>query len=196
MPTAPAVIGIGEVLWDLQPHGRQLGGAPGNFAYHVHAQGIPAAPASAVGDDALGRDLLAELDQRHVDTSFIATLSDYPTGTVDIDLDESGKPTYTIHEGVAWDHIPATDALINAAKTARAVCYGTLAQRDADSRETIRQVLDATPERCLRVFDVNLRQSFFDREIVEGGLERATMFKLSDEEVADVAQLLGAPDQP
>ena len=185
------VIGIGELLWDLPPDGRHLGGAPGNFAYHMHAQGFAAAPASAVGRDDLGDDLLAALKDHGVPTDLVARV-DHPTGTVDVQLDD-GKPTYTIHEDVAWDHVPATNELLNAAKSAKCVCYGTLAQRHPDSRETIRRVLDATPAECLRIFDVNLRQSFYDAETIAGGLSRATAFKLSDEEVDEVAGLLDLP---
>jgi fructokinase len=185
------VLGIGEVLWDLQPHGRQLGGAPGNFAYHCHVQGFTAAPVSAVGDDDLGRDLLAELTARGVDTSLIQIV-DVPTSTVDVQL-EDGKPTYTIHENVAWDKLPLAADLQSAAESAKAVCYGTLAQRDAVSRQTILKLLNATPTGCLRVFDVNLRQSFYDAHVIRGGLERATIFKLSDEEVEEVARLLDLP---
>ncbi|MEM1010647.1 MAG: carbohydrate kinase [Planctomycetota bacterium] len=189
------VLGIGEVLWDLQPDGRQLGGAPGNFAYHCHAQGLRAAPISAVGDDDEGSELLQTLQDRGVDTSLISALKDVPTGTVDVELD-NGKPTYTIHESVAWDRIPMTDDALAAARSARAVCYGTLAQRDAVSRETILQLLDATKPDCLRVFDVNLRQSFYDADIVDGGLRRATVFKLSDDETDEVGRLLKMPLDP
>ena len=191
----PSVIGLGELLWDLQPHGRQLGGAPGNFAYHCHAQGLDAAPASAVGDDQLGQDLLAELREHGVKTDLVAVLDRWPTGTVDVQLAD-GKPTYTIHEDVAWDHIPATDGLLEAAASARCVCYGSLAQRHEDSRDTVRDVLDATSADCLRVFDVNLRQHFYDRRTIDGGLRRATLFKLSDEEVSEVARLLDLPTDP
>lgn len=191
MPS-PRVIGIGEVLWDCAPDGKHLGGAPGNFAYHVNAQGISAVPASAVGEDDLGEELLAALRTHGIDTTFIPKLADYPTSTVDVELNE-GKPTYTIHENVAWDHIPASDALLEAAKGADALCYGTLAQRDADSRETIRLALEASRPDCLRIFDVNLRQSFYNAETVDGGLRLATAFKLSDEEILKVAQMLDLP---
>ncbi len=192
MPATFDVLGIGEVLWDLQPHGRQLGGAPGNFAYHVHAQGLSAAPVSAVGADDEGQDLLDLLKQRGIDTSLVAVLDDVPTSTVDVELNE-GKPTYTIHENVAWDKIPLTDELLQAAAGCKAVCFGSLAQRDAVSRETICRLLDATPDDCMRVFDVNLRQTYFDAGIVAGGLERASVFKLSDDEIDEVARLLGLP---
>ncbi len=192
---ARLVLGLGEVLWDLQPHGKQLGGAPANFAYHVNAQGIAAAPVSAVGEDKLGRELLAELSSRGVDTAFVQTAAGMPTSTVDVELDD-GKPTYTIHEGVAWDRINFTEALETAAKSARAVCYGTLAQRGTVSRETITRILRATPDDCLRVFDVNLRQSFWDKAIITNGLTYATVFKLSDEEVDDVASALDLPSDP
>jgi fructokinase len=189
----PRVLGLGEVLWDLQPHGRQLGGAPGNFAYHCHAQGFAAAPVSAVGDDDLGRDLLAELRQRDVDTQLVAVLDDKPTSTVDVELNAAGKPTYTIHEGVAWDYLPASDDVLAAARQAQAVCFGSLAQRNDASRQSIQQILDATPADCLRVFDVNLRQHYYDAGVLDESLGRTTIFKLSDDEVDEVAKLLGLP---
>ena len=193
MPDLPQVLGIGELLWDRLPDGDQLGGAPANFAYHVNAQGISAAPVSTVGDDDLGRRALALLRERGVDTSLVATLPDRPTGTVDVKLDRDGKPTYTIHEGVAYDTLPLTDANRAAAAQARAVCYGTLGRREATAKATIDTLLGLTPRDCLRVFDVNLRQHFYDAEIIDDGLRLATVFKLSDDEVPTVAELLDLP---
>ena len=188
----PTVLGLGELLWDNLPGGRQLGGAPGNFAFHCHQHGLDAAPASAVGDDPEGRDLLAALRQRAVRTDYVETVS-HPTGTVEVRLDADGKPTYDIRRGVAWDFVPQSDRLMTAAASARAVCYGSLAQREATSRDTIRAVLDATPADCLRVFDVNLREPFYDAETVRGGLESAGVFKLNDEEIPLVAGYVGLP---
>ena len=192
MPDSPRVLGIGELLWDISPEGKHLGGAPGNFAYHVQQQGISAAPVSAVGDDDLGRELLETLRGRDVSTDFIATLENKPTSTVDVELDD-GKPTYTIHENVAWDAIPKSDALLVAAREADAICYGTLAQRAPTSRATIQATLKAVKPTCMTVFDVNLRQSFYNADVVRAGLEHATAFKLSDEEVPEVAKLLELP---
>ena len=190
----PTVLGIGELLWDNLPGGRQLGGAPGNFAFHCHQHGLDAAPASAVGDDPEGRDLLAALRQRAVRTDFIETV-DHPTGTVEVQLDADGKPTYDIRRGVAWDFVPQSDRLMAAAESADAVCYGSLAQREPTSMATVRAVLDATPPDCLRVFDVNLREPFYDAKIVRSGLESASVFKLNDEEIPLVAGYLGLPSK-
>ncbi len=194
MPDLPQVLGIGELLWDRLPDGDQLGGAPANFAYHVAAQGLPAAPVSAVGDDDLGRRALDTLRERDVDTSLIEVVPDRPTGTVDVTLDDDGKPTYTIHEHVAYDALPLTDANRAAAANATAVCYGTLGQRAATAKATIGALLGLTPTDCLRVFDVNLRQSFYDAQTIDNGLRLATAYKLSDEEVPEVAKLLDLPD--
>ncbi len=188
----PQVLGLGELLWDDFPGGRQLGGAPANFAYHVQVQGVSAAPVSAVGKDVDGDALMDALASRGVDTRFVARVPK-PTGVVDVTLSEGGKPTYEIRRDVAWDHIPATEGSMAAARGARAICFGTLAQRSPVSRETIRGLLSAAPAGCRKVFDVNLRGDFYDAETVRAGLEAATVLKLSDEEVEKVAELLGLP---
>jgi fructokinase len=148
---------------------------------------------SAVGDDPPGRELLAQLISRGLDPSGIATVSSAPTGTVTVDLAADGIPHYTIHEGVAWDVIPWTDGLEDLAARADGVYFGTLAQRSPVSRATIGAFLDATRPDCLRVLDLNLRQSYFDREIVHGLLERATVLKLNDDELTKVAGMLSLP---
>jgi fructokinase len=189
----PLVVGIGELLWDLLPDGKQMGGAPANFAYHAQALGAASVIVSAVGDDRPGREILAELRLRGLDPSGIATVSSATTGTVTVTLDAGGIPHYTIHEGVAWDVIPWTDGLGDLAACADAVCFGTLAQRSPVSRATIGSFLDATRPDCLRVLDLNLRQSYFSRDIVVGLLGRATVLKLNDEELGTVAELLSLP---
>jgi fructokinase len=189
----PFVVGIGEILWDLLPDGRQLGGAPANFAFHARALGAASVIVSAVGDDRPGREILAELGSRGLDPSGIATVSSAPTGTVTVVLDAGGIPHYTIHEGVAWDVIPWTAGLGDIAARADAVCFGTLAQRSPVSRATIGSFLDATRPDCLRVLDLNLRQTYFSRETVHGLLERATVLKLNDDELVAVAGMLSLP---
>lgn len=188
----PEVLGIGEILWDVFPEGRQLGGAPGNFAYHVHQHDIPAAPVSAVGHDEPGEAMLTELERRGVDTRFIARV-DHPTGTVEVELDEKGKPEYDITRDVAWDHLPVTDRLLGLARSARALCFGSLAQRMPPSRKAIESLLAAANEKALKVFDVNLRAPFYSADIVRSGLELCNVFKLSDDEVEKVADLLSLP---
>lgn len=190
----PRVLGIGEILWDVFPEGRQLGGAPGNFAYHVHQHGIPAAPVSAVGHDEPGEDILTELEKRGVDTRFIARV-EHPTGSVQVELDEKGKPEYDIKENVAWDHLPVTDRLLELARSARALCFGSLAQRMPPSRKTIEALLAAAGDEALKVFDVNLRAPFYSADVVRSGLEACNVFKLSDDEVKEVAEMLGLPSK-
>ena len=189
----PLVIGIGELLWDLLPDGRQMGGAPANFAFQSGQLGATGMIVSAVGDDRPGREILAELRLRGLDPRGIATVSSAPTGTVTVALDADGIPRFTIHEGVAWDVIPWTDGLGDIAARADAVCFGTLAQRSPVSRATIGSFLDATRPDCLRVLDLNLRQSYFSRETVHGLLERATVLKLNDEELGTVSRMLALP---
>ena len=168
----PIVIGLGEVLWDLLPGGRQLGGAPANFAYHAKVLGAEAYVVSSVGDDALGRDILAQLDRLGLNRRFVSIDPGHPTGTVSVELDGQGKPNYVIHEDVAWDHIPSTPELTELAQRAEILCFGSLAQRCKVSRATVRACLAATVEHCLRIFDVNLRQHYYDNEVIEAGLRR------------------------
>lgn len=187
----PLVIGLGEVLWDLLPDGKQLGGAPANFAYHAKALGADAHVVSSVGDDALGGEILARLDWLGVQRQFVSVDHKHPTGTVSVELDGQGKATYIIHTGVAWDYIPPTPGLLETMRKADAVCFGSLAQRSEVSRATIEACLAATEEQCLRIFDVNLRQHYFNVEVIEAGLQAARVLKLNEEELPVVADLLG-----
>ncbi|MEN6561146.1 MAG: carbohydrate kinase [Acidobacteriota bacterium] len=193
MSAPPIVVGIGEILWDLLPDGRQMGGAPANFAVHARALGASSVIVSAAGDDRPGREILEELGRRGLDRSGIAVVSGVPTGTVTVALDAGGIPRYTIHEGVAWDVIPWTAGIAGLAARADAVCFGSLAQRSPVSRATIGAFLDATRPDCLRVLDLNLRQSYFSRETVRSLLERAAVLKLNDEELTTVAGMLSLP---
>src|SRR4051794_21441052 len=127
--STPIIVGVGEVLWDLFPGGKQLGGAPANFAYHAHAQGAEGFVISAVGDDDLGREIVEKLQHLGLDTRFLQTVRNRPTGTVTVEVDAAGKPQYIIHENVAWDHITWDETLTELALAADAVCLGTLAQR-------------------------------------------------------------------
>jgi len=189
----PLVIGIGELLWDLLPDGRQMGGAPANFAFHARTLGASSAIVSAVGDDRSGRDILEELGRRKLERGGIAVVSGAPTGTVTVVLDAGGIPRYTIHEGVAWDVIPWSAGLGELAAHADAVCFGSLAQRSPVSRATIGAFLDATRPDCLRVLDLNLRQSYFDRDLILSLLGRATVLKLNGEELGTVSRMLALP---
>jgi len=189
--TPPVVIGLGEILWDMLPEGKQLGGAPANFAYHARAAGADAQPVSCIGDDPLGREILDHLRRLGMPTDFVAIDAvNRPTGTVSVELDDAGKPTFTIHEDVAWDFIPEMPGLAELAARTDAVCYGSLAQRSPVSRATVRKFLNATPGECLRIFDINLRQHYYDVGIVTDSLDAADVLKLNDDELPVVAELL------
>jgi len=183
-------VGLGEVLWDLLPEGKQLGGAPANFAYHARMLGADGVIASRVGDDELGREILDRLAAVKLDGRHVGVDGDHPTGTVSVELDSHGQPDYVIHEGVAWDFIATTPELTALAASADAVCFGSLCQRSPVSRETIRRFLGATRPECLRVFDINFRQAYYSREIVADMLAVSDVLKLNDDELGVVAEML------
>ena len=185
-----AVIGFGELLWDMLPAGRQLGGAPANFCYQVMKQGLPALPVSCVGNDDLGRDALHLLQEAGIKTNGIATCN-HPTGTVAVTLDDRGIPEYDICEGVAWDYISLTAPAIVAAKSASALCYGTLAQRSEQSASTLQTLFELLPTGAIRIFDVNLRQHYYSADILKQGCHQADILKLNDDELPTVCGLLG-----
>ncbi len=187
----PLCIGVGEVLWDLLPDGKQSGGAPANFACHAHALGAEALVVSRVGNDLLGREIIARLHGFGLRTDGITTDPAAPTGTVSVELDVQGKPTFAIHENVAWDFLEASPTVLREAARADAICFGTLAQRNPVARGAIRTVLRATPPEALRIFDVNLRGHFWSRELIAESLQLASVFKLNEEELPLVAGALG-----
>ncbi len=184
------LIGLGELLWDLLPGGKQLGGAPANFAYQAQSLGGHAAVVSCVGGDDLGHEVLRRLDELGLDRRYVAVDRDHPTGTVTVGLDADGHPDYAIQEAVAWDYIPFSSGLQALATRADAVCFGSLCQRGELSRQTVRRFLEATKPACLRVCDINLRQAYYGRESIHALLELANIFKLNDEELPVVAKLL------
>ena len=189
------VIGIGEALFDCLPEGRKLGGAPANFAYHVSQFGLNGCAISAIGNDELGDEIVEKFNAVHLNN--ILPRVEQPTGTVKVTLDEKGVPQYEICLGVAWDNIPLTDEMLEIARNAQAVCFGSLAQRSETSRKTIQAFLDATPADALRVFDINLRQSWYTAEVIAESLQRANILKINDEELDVVAtMLLGEPSVP
>lgn len=190
----PVVVGLGEILWDLLPEGRQLGGAPANFAYHCHALGANGLVVSAVGDDKDGADIYDSLADLGIETTYVSKVEEYPTGTVSVELCKDGHASYTIHSPVAWDYIKWSEPLVELAKKCDAVCFGSLAQRNPVSRETIRQFLEATSEDCMRVFDINIRQDYATEEIVRQSLKHANILKLNDEELPVVASMLGVSE--
>ena len=188
------VIGIGEALWDMLPEGKKLGGAPANFAFHAGQFGLESMAVSAIGLDPLGEEIAKELEEHGL--PFHLDRIDYPTGTVQVTLDSNGIPRYEIKEDVAWDNIPYTKELADLAGRAQAVCFGSLAQRNPVSRETIGWFLDAVPEDCLKVFDINLRQSFYSKEIIEDSMRRCDILKINDEELEIVKEMFGLEDLP
>ena len=187
------IVGLGELLWDVFPDRKVPGGAPANFADHVGQLGLPGCVVSAVGRDALGAELLNVLKSKELG-SYVEEVP-FPTGTVQVTLDDAGVPQYEICEGMAWDNIPFTDRLHELARRTRVVCCGSLAQRNAVSRETINRFLDALPADALKVFDINLRQHFYDRPTLQHALERSDVLKINDDEVSVVARLWNWQDK-
>jgi fructokinase len=196
MTRRPLILAIGEILWDLFPAGKQLGGAPANFAYHAGQLGADARIVTAVGEDELGREILAALAARNADTTFIKRDATHPTGTVTVSLSGGGQPAYTIHENGAWDFIPSSPALLDLARRADCICFGTLAQRSPQTRHTIAAVLAASRSEALRIFDINLRQRYYDRETIVASLAAATVLKINDEELPVLCRLLGLTNSP
>ena len=182
------------MLWDVLPEGKKLGGAPANFAYHVSQFGFESRIVSAIGPDMLGEELLSGLGDKGLDC-MIETVP-YPTGTVQVELDGNGIPCYDIRQDVAWDNIPFTPGLEALAKTTGAVCFGSLAQRSPVSRDTINRFIDAMPEGSLRIFDINLRQNFYTKDIVCNSMRKCNILKINDEELETVSVMLGLPDGP
>lgn len=187
------VVGMGEALWDVLPEGKKIGGAPANFAYHVKQFGLPSCVVSAVGADPLGDEILENFNAKGLDT-LIETVP-YPTGTVQVEIDQAGIPQYDIKENVAWDNIPYTAHLESLAEKTKAVCFGSLAQRNVVSRQTINRFLDAMPQNddTLVVFDVNLRQGFYNKEILCNSMKRCNILKINDEELVTVSRMFGYP---
>lgn len=189
MGEKPIVAGIGEVLWDVFPEGKKPGGAPANFAYHAAGFGLDGVAVSAVGKDSLGEELAARMDGKGF--RMLLQETDYPTGTVRVDVDARGVPQYRMAENVAWDHLSFTPDLEDLARRSSAVCFGSLAQRSAESREAIRRFVEAAGVGAIRVFDINLRQSYYSREVVESSLKLCNVLKINDEELEAVSAMLG-----
>lgn len=179
------VVGLGELLWDMLPEGPRLGGAPANFAVMAGRLGDVAVVASRVGSDLLGNEARGELKTLPVDASRLQVDENYATGTVTVVLDY-GEPHYTFQEPVAWDRMELTPEWLDLARSADAVCFGTLAQRDIQSRQTILGFLDATRPECVRIADVNLRAPFWTAEVLRQSLARATVLKLNVHELPEV----------
>jgi len=189
----PVVVGLGELLWDLFPKCKQLGGAPANFAYITALLGDSGIVASRVGDDRLGQEALWHLKSSGLDVSRIQRDPSHPTGTVKVEVDSRGQPEYQITENVAWDFMEFSEDWISLARSAHAVCFGSLAQRNAVSRTAIRAFLSALPSFAIGIFDVNLRQSYFTAEILRDSARRAKVLKLNHEEFPRFLDLLQCP---
>ena len=178
-------------LWDCLPNGSKLGGAPANFAYHTSQFGFEAYAVSALGNDALGDQTVKEFDEKQL--RYIMPRVAYPTGTVQVTLDQQGVPTYDIKQGVAWDNIPFTPEVEALAKRTDCVCFGSLAQRSEVSRTTINRFIDAMPNDSLKIFDINLRQNFYTKEIIQDSLRKCDILKINDEELVTIGRLFNYP---
>ncbi|MEZ6071411.1 MAG: carbohydrate kinase [Pirellulales bacterium] len=185
----PTIVGLGEVLWDCFGNSRRPGGAPANVAFHAQQLGGRGVVCSRVGNDALGEELISHLAGHGLATEFIQHDAHHPTGTVTVDSTDADAPRFTIHTGVAWDHLAFDAPLAQLAREARAVCFGTLAQRSHVTRDTIRQFVDCVDDDCLRVFDVNMREQWYDRESIEWSLAHADLAKLNGDEVLRLGAL-------
>lgn len=184
-------VGLGEALWDCLPEGKQLGGAPANFAFHAGQWGQNAIAVSALGEDTLAEETIQQLNLNGL--SYEMPRVPYPTGTVQVTLDTAGVPSYEIKTGVAWDNIPFTPEIRHIAEHCKAVCWGSLAQRSEVSRKTIHAFLDHTPKDCLKVFDINLRQTFYTKEVLQESIQRCDVLKINDEELVTIGRLYGYP---
>jgi fructokinase len=185
------VVGVGEVLWDLLLTGPQLGGAPANFAYHAHALGAQARVITRVGNDDYGGEIVRRFQRMGLPETAVQVDESAPTGTARVELSGNGLTHFTIQESVAWDYIAATQEALAAAREADAICFGSLAQRSERSRSAIQQLVAAAPPEALRVFDINLRQHFYSRSVVEQSLQLANVLKLNDDELPALAEMFG-----
>lgn len=185
------IVGLGEILWDCLPEGKKLGGAPANFAFHAALLGAETVAISAIGNDALGDEILRELNEKGL--KYLLPRVEQETGTVQVTLDDEGIPSYEIKTGVAWDNIPFLPEIKQLAEKCDCVCFGSLAQRSEVSRNTIKEFLRHTPEDCLKIFDINLRQQFYTKEIIHDNLLACNVLKINDEELEIVAEMFGLP---
>lgn len=185
------IVGLGEILWDIFPEGKQMGGAPANFSYHVSQLGYNGIVASRVGDDILGKEILNFLKAKGLSSEYIQIDSTHPTGTVDVKLDDKRIPSYSINENVAWDYLEWNEKWKDLAEKADAVCFGSLCQRSKKSYHTIIKFLKHTNKKTLRIFDINLRQHYYSDAIIRSSLEIASILKLNEKELPKLLGLLG-----
>lgn len=187
----PIIVGVGELLWDMLPSGKRAGGAPVNFVYHATQMGAEGYAISAIGNDANGREIEKELLDNNIGN--LLAHVDYPTGIVEVEL-KDGIPSYNIVENVAWDHIPLQKESLDLMSKADAVCFGTLSLRSPESRNTILSLLDATPKDSLRLFDVNIRQNYYSKELIVELLKKSNVFKINDEELVLLRTMMELPE--
>jgi len=185
----PIIAGIGELLWDCLPSGKQLGGAPCNFAYHAMQAGCESFVISAIGNDESGAEIKKVVKKLYLSTQYIQE-NEFPTSTVTVSLDEKGHPDYTIHENVAWDHIRWNNEMQELAAKLDAVCFGSLAQRNSDSQESIQSFISSLKRDCLKVFDINLRQNYYSNKTIVDSIMMSDMLKLNDDELPILANYL------
>lgn len=190
MTNKPIVAGIGELLWDMLPTGKQLGGAPCNFAFHAMKSGCESYVVSAIGQDDPGAELIKTLSDLGISDQYVQR-NTFPTSTVTIKLDDHGHPDYTIHEQVAWDHIRLNPQVLELAANLDAVCFGSLAQRNSESEHSVVSLISATKPGCMKVFDINLRQQYFNKETILQSLNLSDVLKLNDDELPVVAGYAG-----
>ncbi len=184
------VVSIGEIVWDVLPSGKQLGGAPLNFAFFAKELGAESFAVSAVGNDPLGDETLEVASATGINLDYIQR-NDLPTSRVLVSLDAKGIPQYEIVEGVAWDAVECTDAGLALMKEASVICWGSLAQRNEKTRRSVMALLDSAPEDCIKVFDINIRQRYYSLPVIEDSLRRADILKLNEDELPLVADMLG-----
>jgi len=188
------VVGLGEVLWDVFPEGKKLGGAPANFAYHVAQLGLDGIVVSAIGNDELGDEIVASFEEKGL--PHMLETSSCATGTVQVSVNERGVPQYTIEEGVAWDNIKYNETLKALANRTDCICFGSLAQRNPVSRHTIEQFLNDMPAGSYKIFDINLRQHFYTKEQIEKSFSLSNVLKINDEELDKVCRMFGVSGTP
>jgi fructokinase len=185
----PVIVGLGEILWDIMPDGKVMGGAPANFTYHCSQLGAESYLISAIGNDELGKEILLKMESLNQSTRYLHVVSYSPTSKVSVKLDSNGDPSYIIHECVAWDHLPVLDVAVELVSRADALCFGSLVQRSPASRKSIHAYLTAAPESCLRVFDINLRQNYYSPEVIHDSLEATNLLKLNVDELLIIKNL-------
>lgn len=190
MKDKPLIAGIGELLWDVLPSGKKLGGAPCNFAFHAMQAGCNSYAISAIGKDELGLELKQNLCELGLDNQYVQE-NEFPTSTVSVKLDENGSPDFIIHENVAWDHIRWNNDMKKLAKKIDALCFGSLAQRNPESEHSIKSFIQTTNPECLKVFDINLRQNYYSREVIINSLRLSDVLKLNEDELPVIAGYLG-----